>query len=115
MNRSGNFPITPILLVGLLALAVPSAEAALELKGQTECIAPSNPGGGWDAICRTTSAVLQKTGMIKATMYITNMPGGSGAVGIANVVAKRKGDTNLIVAASNALTFTMSMGRTPHT
>jgi putative tricarboxylic transport membrane protein len=115
MTRSGYLSLILVAVIGLLVFSSPSAHAAFELKGQTECIAPSNPGGGWDAICRTTSAVLQKTGMIKSTMYVTNMAGGSGAVAIANIVTKRKGDTNLIVAASNALTFTMSMGRTPHT
>ena len=48
-------------------------------------------------------------------MYVTNMPGGSGAVAIANVITKRKGDTNLLVAASNALTLTIAMKRTAHT
>jgi putative tricarboxylic transport membrane protein len=106
---------------GLCALAVfwvitaGAPAAAWEPKEQCECIAPANPGGGWDAICRTTSATLQKTGLLKPSMYVTNMPGGSGAVAIANVVAKRKGDPNLVVAASNALTFTMAMKRTPHT
>jgi putative tricarboxylic transport membrane protein len=88
---------------------------AWEPKGQGECIAPSNPGGGWDMTCRVTSATLQKTGAYKESIYVTNMPGGSGAVAIANVITKRKGDTNLIVAASNALTFTVALGRTPHT
>ena len=106
MNRIGRFVTLLGLVIGLPVLVFHSTEAAFELKGQTECIAPSNPGGGWDAICRTTSAVLQKTGMIKSPMYVTNMPGGSGAVAIANVITKRKADTNLIVAASNALTFT---------
>jgi len=115
MNRIGKLAALIGLAITLVVLAHHPSEAAFELKGQTECIAPSNPGGGWDAICRTTSAVLQKTGMIKSPMYVTNMPGGSGAVAIANVITKRKADTNLIVAASNALTFTMSMGRTPHT
>jgi putative tricarboxylic transport membrane protein len=115
MKRIGVLVALVGVLAGFFAFALSSTEAAFELKGQTECIAPSNPGGGWDAICRTTSAVLQKTGMLKSPMYVTNMPGGSGAVAIANVITKRKGDTNLIVAASNALTFTMSMGRTPHT
>ena len=54
-------------------------------------------------------------GLYKDSIYVTNMPGGSGAVAIANVIAKRKGDTNLIVAASNSLTFTIAMKRTPHT
>jgi putative tricarboxylic transport membrane protein len=89
--------------------------AAWEPKGQLECIAPSNPGGGWDTICRTSATVLQKAGITKETMYVTNMPGGSGAVAIANVITKRKGDTNLLVAASNSLTLTIAMKRTAHT
>lgn len=97
-----------------LALAGPASAAGFA-PDRPECIAPANPGGGWDAICRTTANVLQKTGALKQTMYVTNMPGGSGAVAIANVVAKRKGDGSLLVAASNSLTFTISAGRTPHT
>jgi putative tricarboxylic transport membrane protein len=105
-----------LLAVVAGALALPAAApAAWEPKGQLECIAPSNPGGGWDAICRTTATVLQKTGITKETMYVTNMPGGSGAVAIANVITKRKADTNLLVAASNSLTLTIAMKRTAHT
>jgi putative tricarboxylic transport membrane protein len=100
--------------IGLVLCALTPGSAAWEPKGQLECIAPANPGGGWDAICRTTAAVLQKAGITKETMYVSNMPGGSGAVAIANVVAKRKGDANLLVAASNSLTFTVAMKRTPH-
>ena len=104
------------VLLALAALAGASSPAAAwEPKGQGECIAPSNPGGGWDMICRTTASLLQKSGVYKDSIYVTNMPGGSGAVGIANVVAKRKADTNLIVAASNSLTFTIALRRTPHT
>jgi putative tricarboxylic transport membrane protein len=101
-------------VAGVLALHAP-AMAAWEPKGQLECIAPSNPGGGWDTICRTSATVLQKSGITKETMYVTNMPGGSGAVAIANVITKRKGDTNLLVAASNSLTLTIAMKRTAHT
>ncbi len=97
-----------------LALAVPAAAAGFTPE-KPECIAPANPGGGWDTICRTSANVLQKTGALKSTMYVTNMPGGSGAVAIANVIAKRNGDGNVLVAASNSLTFTMAAGRTPYT
>jgi putative tricarboxylic transport membrane protein len=100
---------------GVIAAAAVVPATAWEPKGQGECIAPSNPGGGWDMTCRSTSAILQKTGMFKESIYVTNMPGGSGAVAIANVITKRKGEPNLIVAASNALTFTVALGRTPHT
>jgi putative tricarboxylic transport membrane protein len=107
---------TPSRLVAAVALAfaASAAPAAAWVPDRAECIAPANPGGGWDTICRTTSGVLQKTGAVKATMYVTNQPGGSGAVAIASVIAKRKGDPGLLVAASNSLTFTMAMGRTPH-
>ncbi len=115
MKRIGWFLPVILVFVGLLVDTQAPAMAAWEPKGQTECIAPANPGGGWDAICRTTAAVLQKSGITKETMYVSNMPGGSGAVAIANVITKRKGDTNLIVAASNSLTFTIAMKRTPHT
>jgi len=97
------------------ALAFASPAAAAFAPERPECIAPANPGGGWDTICRTSANVFQKTGALKSTMYVTNMPGGSGAVAIANVIAKRKGDNDLLVAASNSLTFTMAAGRTPHT
>ncbi len=97
-----------------LAAASPASAAGFTPE-KPECIAPANPGGGWDTICRTSANVLQKTGALKSTMYVTNMPGGSGAVAIANVVAKRKGDGSLLVAASNSLSFTIAAGRTPHT
>src|SRR5512141_750987 len=103
--------------LGAAALALATTAAPASAAGFTpdkaECIAPANPGGGWDTICRTSANVLQKTGALKQTMYVTNMPGGSGAVAIANVIAKRKGDNSLLVAASNSLTFTMAAGRTP--
>ncbi len=107
-----------VLAIAASAMLVSSQStlaAAWEPTEQGECIAPANPGGGWDSICRYTSSVLQKTGLVKPNIYVTNMPGGSGAVAIANVVAKRAGDPNLIVAASSSLTFTIAMKRTPHT
>jgi putative tricarboxylic transport membrane protein len=117
MNRFPNaIARRAALAAAALAVAVSAAPAAAAFTPERpECIAPANPGGGWDTICRTSANVLQKTGALKTTMYVTNMPGGSGAVAIANVVAKRKGDGDVLVAASNSLTFTMAAGRTPHT
>lgn len=86
-----------------------------EPSGSVEFIAPANPGGGWDTICRTSARVLEKTKLMTLPSFVTNMPGGSGSVAIANVVEKRKGDANLLVAGSNALTFSMAIKRTPYT
>ena len=114
MRFAKNVLLQGLLLVPLAAGAAPALAAPFQPE-RAECIAPANPGGGWDAICRTSSTVLQKTQALKTNMYVTNMPGGSGAVAIANVIARRKGDGGVIVAASNSLTFTMAMNRTPHT
>jgi putative tricarboxylic transport membrane protein len=100
--------------LAVVTTAAPASAAAFQPQ-RPECVAPANPGGGWDTTCRSAAGVLQKRGTLKSTMYVTNMPGGSGAVAIANVVAKRKGDGDVIVAASNSLSFTMAAGRTPHT
>lgn len=114
MKRLG-LVVCAVAASALLVGAQWTMAAAWEPKDQGECIAPANPGGGWDNICRYTSSVLQKTGLVKPNIYVTNMPGGSGAVAIANVIAKRSGDPNLLVAASTSLTFTIAMKRTPHT
>ena len=104
-----------VIVGGLLVFSPLSAAAAWEPEGSVEFIAPANPGGGWDTICRTSARVLQKTGLFTNPVYVTNMPGGSGSVAIAHVVEKRKGETNLLVAASNSLTFSMAIKRTPYT
>ncbi len=40
-----------------------------------ECIAPANPGGGWDFTCRQVGKSLQDEGLIPMTMQVTNLAG----------------------------------------
>ncbi len=70
----------------------------------SECIAPANPGGGWDFTCRQVARIMQETGAIGDTMQVTNMAGGGGGVAYTHVVAERGTDAGLIVAASSATT-----------
>jgi len=107
-----------ILVVAASLILLPSRweqAAAWEPDEAVEFIAPANPGGGWDTICRTSARVLQKTGAITKPIYVANMPGGSGSVAIAYVVEKRKGDDHLLVAASNSVTFSMAIKRALYT
>jgi putative tricarboxylic transport membrane protein len=83
--------------VGLAAVALPLMAFTPE---NTECIAPANPGGGWDFTCRTVGKLLVEEKLLANPMQVTNMPGGVGAVAFANVAGKRSDDPNLIVAAS---------------
>ncbi len=69
-----------------------------------ECIAPANPGGGWDFTCRQIGKILFDIGAVDAPVQVTNMPGAGGGLAYNSVVAERGDDPDLIVAASSATT-----------
>lgn len=77
--------------------AVPAASAA-------ECIAPANPGGGWDFTCRQIGKIMFDIGAVDQPVQVTNMAGAGGGVAYNHVVAERNDDADLIVAASSATT-----------
>lgn len=78
-----------------------------------ECIAPANPGGGWDFTCRQVGKVMQDEGLINKTMQVTNLAGGGGGVAFAEVVNKRGDDNNLIVAASSSTSTRLAQNAYP--
>ncbi len=67
-----------------------------------ECIAPANPGGGWDFTCRSISKIMYDIGVVDNPVQVTNMAGGGGGLAYSLVVNERNDDPNLIVAASSA-------------
>lgn len=67
-----------------------------------ECIAPANPGGGWDFTCRTIGKIMYDIGAVDAPIQVTNMAGGGGGLAFSTVVNERNDDEELIVAASSA-------------
>ena len=68
----------------------------------TECIAPANPGGGWDFTCRQIGKILYEIGQVPNPVQVTNMAGGGGGLAYNHVVSERNTDNDLIVAASQA-------------
>lgn len=100
------------VLAGAMLAAMPFAAHAFE-PGNTECIAPANPGGGWDFTCRQVGKTLQDLKLIPGTMQVTNLAGGGGGVAYAEVVNKRNEDNNLIVAASSATSTRLAQGAFP--
>jgi putative tricarboxylic transport membrane protein len=87
--------------------------AAAFTPGDVECIAPANPGGGWDFTCRTVGRLLFDEGLVSGPVKVTNMPGASGAVAYAYVIADRAGDENMIVATSTVGITNIAQGRYP--
>lgn len=69
-----------------------------------ECIAPANPGGGWDFTCRQIGKIMFDIGAVDKPVQVTNMAGAGGGLAYNHVVAERNDDADLIVAASSATT-----------
>ncbi|HGG04391.1 MAG TPA: tripartite tricarboxylate transporter substrate binding protein [Aliiroseovarius sp.] len=82
----------------VLGLGATSAASA------AECIAPANPGGGWDFTCRQIGKIMFDIGAVDKPIQVTNMAGGGGGLAFSYVVTERNDDTDLIVAASSATT-----------
>ena len=53
-----------------------------------ECIAPAQPGGGFDLTCRLAVNAFKNTGVLKEAMRTVYMPGGIGAVAYNNVITQ---------------------------
>ena len=100
------------LLLASLALLASTSLLAYEPEN-TECVAPADPGGGWDFTCRQVGKTMQDLKAIPGTMQVTNMSGGGGGVAFASVVNKRNDDNDLIVAASSATATRLAQGAYP--
>lgn len=107
--------LTTIVRAGTLAAVASFAGlSGAQAQGFTpenpECIAPADPGGGWDFICRSTAKFLFDLGLIDGAMQVTNMSGGGGGVAFAHVTQERNDDDNLIVAASTSTSARIAQG-----
>lgn len=76
-----------------------------------ECIAPAQPGGGFDLTCRIAVNSFQNSDLLKNPMRTVYMPGGIGAVAYNNIVAQRRDDPNAIVAFSGGSLLNLAQGK----
>ncbi|MEM7490075.1 MAG: tripartite tricarboxylate transporter substrate-binding protein, partial [Pseudomonadota bacterium] len=74
-----------------------------------ECIAPANPGGGFDLTCRIAQNGLEPA--LTEPMQVTFMPGGVGAVAINLFNTTRTDDASAIVAFSSGSLLNMATGK----
>ena len=92
-----------VTAMGLGLVAAPALAQGFT-PANPECIAPANPGGGWDFTCRQIGKILFDIKQVDAPVQVTNMSGGGGGLAYAHVVNERGSDPDLIVAASSATT-----------
>ena len=64
------------------------------------CIAPANPGGGWDLTCRAAAQTLSTLAPREPKLRVMNVPGDGGMIAFARVVNEMRGSEGVIVAAS---------------
>ena len=95
------------LAIAAVLLAAPAA--AQEALESPECIAPAQPGGGFDLTCR----VLQEgfAEVVEDPIQVTFLPGGSGAVAINVFNTTRTDDPSAVVAFSTGSLLNMVTGK----
>lgn len=76
-----------------------------------ECIAPAQPGGGFDITCRLTQAALRDSKALSKPMRIIYMPGGVGAVAYNSIIGQRPADAGAIVAFSGGSLLNLAQGK----
>ncbi|MBJ6138501.1 Bug family tripartite tricarboxylate transporter substrate binding protein [Marinobacter litoralis] len=95
------------------AAAFSMSAMAWQPSGKVECLAPADPGGGWDFTCRSVGNVMQSLKLVEGTVQTINMAGAGGGVAYAHTVSKRNKDDKLIVAASTATTTRLAQKQFP--
>ncbi len=106
------FTTLKVTLLTLLVASVGAAWAQDEFVPEgVLCIAPSDPGGGWDFTCRSIAGLLPDLGLVDGQVRTQNIAGAGGGVAYANVVARQEGNENVIVAASTATTTRIAQGQ----
>lgn len=76
-----------------------------------ECVAPAQPGGGFDITCKLAQATLQQSGAVKSPMRVSYMPGGIGAVAYNSFVGQRRAEPGTIVAFSAGSLLNLAQGK----
>lgn len=95
------------------AAAFSMSVMAWQPSGKVECLAPADPGGGWDFTCRSAGNVMQTLKLVEGAVQTVNMAGAGGGVAYAHTVSKRNKDDKLLVAASTATTTRLAQKQFP--
>jgi putative tricarboxylic transport membrane protein len=105
MNMLLSAAATVALMVG-----VTGPLAAFEPE-RPECIAPAQPGGGFDLTCRIAAEALKESGQLPTPLQVSFMPGGIGAVAYNHMNTSRRDDGDVIVAFSGGSLLNLAEGK----
>lgn len=105
----GQTSVAALMAAGLVAVA-PGVQAQ-EAPRRPECVAPAQPGGGFDLTCRLAQGALKESGALERPMRIVYQPGGVGAVAYNNIIAQRPDEPGVIVAFSGGSLLNLAQGK----
>lgn len=92
-------------------LAFCSILAFAKEPNRPECIAPAQPGGGFDLTCKLIQTSITDTKILSKPMRVTYMPGGVGVVAYNSMINSRAKDGNAIVAFSSGTLLNIATGK----
>ncbi len=99
--------VLTVVLLGLVATV--GAAPAWKPTKTIELIAPANPGGGWDMLCRVIQKALTEEKHVDKPVIVTNKPGGGGSVAWTYLKGK-KGQGEYLAATSSLLILNNLLG-----
>lgn len=99
------------LLVAVAGAGAPTFGQAFPSK-PIEFIVPFGAGGGSDILARTIAKILGDERLVSVPVVVVNKPGGSGAVGWAEVLSKR-GEPHVLTTVSGSFWTTPLVGQAP--
>ncbi|MDH2327999.1 tripartite tricarboxylate transporter substrate-binding protein [Cereibacter sp. SYSU M97828] len=76
-----------------------------------ECIAPAQPGGGFDITCKLAQAALTEAEVLPSPLRVSYMPGGIGAVAYSTIVGQRPDEPGTVVAFSAGSLLNLAQGK----
>ena len=98
-----------LMLIAVFATAG-AASAEWKPSRTIELIAPANPGGGWDMLCRTIQKALVDEKLVEKNVIVVNKPGGGGATGW-NYLKGKKGQGEYLAATSTLIMLNNLLGK----
>lgn len=109
-SRSSSRAMRLFISATLAASTLVPAMAQAEPR-RPECIAPAQPGGGFDLTCRLAQTGMRESKALQRPMRIVYMPGGIGAVAYNSIITQRPADGSAIAAFSSGSLLNLAQGK----
>jgi tripartite-type tricarboxylate transporter receptor subunit TctC len=107
--RQGGL-VCSLVVILLLALGAPAANAAWEPSKPIEFVIPAGTGGGADQMARLIAGLAEKHKLTPRPIIVVNKSGGAGAEGFLHVKGKKGDAHTIIITLSNLFTTPLHTG-----